>query len=147
MARSQSQQNESTFDRPPYDADWQVDASQSSKELLDRHRRNAANPAAHEIFRRALEEKEREFGVIHVDPATGYRARFKPQGAGAGAGPAGDRSASGPAGRDDADREGASDRSRGPRAESGAGAGDQAARVADLERQLAEARGQGGGPA
>lgn len=147
MAATTQQQGTNVFDRPPYEADWQVDQSQSSKELLDRHRRNAANPAAHEVYRKQLEDKEREFGVIHVDPKTGYRARFKPQGAGAGAGSTGDRSASGSSARADAGQGGTSDRASGQRADAGAGTGDQGARIADLERQLAEARGQGGGQA
>lgn len=80
MATGQQSPQQNTFDGPPYDADWQIDASQSATELADRHGRNAQNPAAHQVYRKQLEDKEREFGVIHVDPATGYRARFKPQG-------------------------------------------------------------------
>jgi len=80
MQNGSQQTTAAGFDRAPYDAPWQVDAAQSSKNLIDRHRRNAANPAAHEVYRKQVEEKEAQYGVIHYDPITGYRARFKAAG-------------------------------------------------------------------
>lgn len=64
--------------KPPYKADWKIDAQQAPDVVLERHRRNAASPAAHEAFRKAVEDKVERFGVIHIDPATDYRARFHP---------------------------------------------------------------------
>lgn len=63
---------------PPYEANWQIDPTQDVDTLIDRHARRSQYPAAHEAYRRAVEEKRRDEGVIHVDPATGYRARFHP---------------------------------------------------------------------
>lgn len=63
---------------PPYEANWQVDHTQATDTLLERHQKGSQYPAAHEAYRRALTEKVEREGVIHVDPATGYRARFKP---------------------------------------------------------------------
>lgn len=80
MAGAQQTNQGDPFAGPPYDAPWQVDTAQSSKNLIDRHRRNAANPAAHEVYRKQVEDKEAQYGVIHFDPITGYRARFKPAG-------------------------------------------------------------------
>lgn len=77
--RNQQGAQAPSFDKPPYEANWIIDQAQNPESVLDRHRRNAANPAVHETFRRALQEKTDREGVIHVDPATGYRARFKPQ--------------------------------------------------------------------
>ncbi len=60
----------------PYEANWIVDESQRPEALLERHGRTAASPAAHEAYRRAVEEKVEKTGLIHIDPATGYRSRF-----------------------------------------------------------------------
>lgn len=60
----------------PYDANWQIDESQRPATLIERHRQVAQSPAAHEAYRKAVEEKAGREGVIHIDPATNYRARF-----------------------------------------------------------------------
>lgn len=64
------------FDGPPYAANWQIDESQRPETLIERQRKTAASPASAEAYRKSVEEKAEKFGVIHVDPATGYRARF-----------------------------------------------------------------------
>lgn len=64
---------------PPFDAEWQIDPDQEPARVLEHHQRTAASPAAHDAFRRLTLEKAERFGVIHVDPATGYRARFHPR--------------------------------------------------------------------
>lgn len=66
-----------TTDGAPYEANWQIDPTQVTETLLDHHQRTAASPAAHEAYKAKLLEKVEREGVIHVDPATGYRARFK----------------------------------------------------------------------
>lgn len=62
----------------PYEANWIIDESQRPETLLDRHALRAASPAAHEAYRKAVLAKVADAGVIHIDPATGYRARFQP---------------------------------------------------------------------
>jgi hypothetical protein len=95
----------------------------------------------------ASPEQIAELGELWVDEQTGYKARVKPD-AGAGdrsgaqtADRAGTRPAAG-AGADD--RAEQTRRSDSRAAQPGAPV-EQADRVAELERQLAEARGQGGG--
>ena len=63
---------------PPYEAAWVVDESQRPDTVLERHRRNAASPAAAAAFEAKVREKAAKEGLIHVDPATGYKARFHP---------------------------------------------------------------------
>lgn len=60
----------------PYPADWKVDEQQRPATLIESKRRNAASPAAFERYKASVTEKAEKFGIIHVDPATGYRARF-----------------------------------------------------------------------
>lgn len=145
-AGSQSQQS-NTFDAPPYEANWIVDAAHTPETIIDRHGRNAQSPAAHEVYKRTVLEKADKFGVIHVDPATGYRARFKPQNGGPGARTS---DAGGAQGGGAANGRAAGSRDR-KRDQAGAGSGaagdDAAARIADLERQLADERAKGGGQA
>ena len=64
----------------PYAADWQIDETQRPETLIETKRRNAASPAAAARFAAAVQEKAEKFGLIHVDPATGYKARFHPAG-------------------------------------------------------------------
>lgn len=131
-------------DGPPYEADWIPDASQDMETLIDRHQRNAANPAAHEVYRRQLEEKTKRFGVIHIDPATGYRSRFQPQTGREGAHERRTDTAGATADRGVGTRlvdEGIRDRTgQAPTLTPE----EKQRRVADLERQLAAAKGEGG---
>jgi hypothetical protein len=147
MAATNQQQQTNTFDAPPYEANWIVDEAHKPETIIDRHGRNAQSPAAHEVYKRAVTEKAEKFGVIHVDPATGYRARFKPQSGGQGARAS---DTGGGQGGGAANGRAASSRDR-KRDQAGAGGGpggdDRDARIADLERQLADARGPGGGQA
>jgi len=95
----------------------------------------------------ATPEQIAELGELWVDEATGYKTRVKPDaGAGdrAGTQTADRAGTAGRAGADSArqwDASAAGDRQ--PAA--AAPAGGDAQRIADLERQLAEARGQAGG--
>ena len=144
MAPQTQPQQTTTFDAPPYDANWIVDEAHNPEASIDRHGRNAQSPAAHDVYRRAVSEKAEKFGVIHVDPATGYRARFKPQGGDPGKPRA---ETGGGGGRDQAN--GVADRTRGAgKRGAGQGGDDEAAkaarRIADLEQQLADARSGGG---
>lgn len=145
MATQQQPQQTSTFDAPPYEAQWIVDEAHSPASLIDRHGRNAQSPAAHEVYKRTVNEKAEKYGVIHVDPATGYRARFKPQNGGQGA-RAGDSGGGQGGGAANGRAAGSRDRKRDQAGAGGGAAGDDAAaRIADLERQLADERAKGGG--
>jgi hypothetical protein len=44
--------------------------------LIERHRAVTLSPEVHGAYARTVREKAEKFGVIHVDPDTGYRARF-----------------------------------------------------------------------
>lgn len=56
-----------------------ADEQQDPATLIDRQRRNAANPAVAERFAAHLLEKAAEHGLIHRCLRCGYRARFAPK--------------------------------------------------------------------
>lgn len=57
-----------------------VDEAQDPAPLIERNKRNAANPAAAARFAEAVLEKASEHGLIHRCTQCGYRARFAPKG-------------------------------------------------------------------
>jgi len=74
---NKGKKDDDTTSHAPYPANWIIDESQRPETLLDHHARNAASPAAHEAYKKAVTDKVAREGVIHIDPATGYRARFQ----------------------------------------------------------------------
>jgi predicted RNA-binding Zn-ribbon protein involved in translation (DUF1610 family) len=53
-----------------------VDPTHNSTALIDRKKRNAANPAAAARFADAVTEKVKEHGELHRCATCGYRDRF-----------------------------------------------------------------------
>lgn len=53
-----------------------IDARQDARTLIDRKRRNAANPQAAQRFGDALTEKTAEHGALHRCASCGYQTRF-----------------------------------------------------------------------
>lgn len=55
---------------------WVPDQDQLPEVLIERHRARSQSPDVHAAYARGVRDKAEKFGVIHVDPDTGYRARF-----------------------------------------------------------------------
>jgi predicted RNA-binding Zn-ribbon protein involved in translation (DUF1610 family) len=64
---------------PSCGGEFVVDEQQDPGRMIDRVRRNAANPAAAERFATATLEKAAEHGLIHRCVSCGYRSRFQPK--------------------------------------------------------------------